>query len=115
MSALSPAPEALAAQLRALPAQLARQWILDLEAFIQTIPGVRLGNAFPLRHTFGDGLYVREIYIPAGYVFTGRIHKYQNPQFLMAGEMLMATEQHGVQHRSEERRVGKGGGARRQR
>lgn len=88
----------LATQLRALPAQLVRQWILDLEAFILTIPGVRTGNAYPLRHSFGDGLYMREIFIPAGYVFTGRIHKYMNPNFLMAGEALIATEQHGTQH-----------------
>lgn len=84
-------------RLRAIPAQMVRQWILDLEAFLQSLPGVRRGNAFPLRHSFGDGLYMREIFIPAGYVFTGRIHKYTNPNFLLQGEMLVATEQHGVQ------------------
>lgn len=93
-------PVSLAPQdwLRAMPAALARQWICDLEAYLASLPGVRLGNAFPLRHAFGDGLYVREIHIPAGYCFTGRIHKTMNPQFLMAGEVVHATEYHGLQH-----------------
>jgi len=84
--------------LRAMPAELCKRWILDLEAFLLSLPGVKLGNAFPLRHSYGDGLYVREIFIPGGYVFTGRIHKYMNPQFLMSGECLLATEYHGLQH-----------------
>jgi hypothetical protein len=83
--------------LRSLPAPLLRQWIVDLEAFLDTVPGKRLGNAFPLRHSFGEQIYMREMYIPAGYIVTGRIHKYMNPNFLMSGEALIITEQHGVQ------------------
>jgi hypothetical protein len=79
-----------------------QQWmqglILNLEAYLKSLPGVKLGNCFPLRHSFGDGIYVRECYVPAGYVFTGRIHKTMNPNFLMAGEALFATEQHGTKH-----------------
>jgi len=84
-------------QLRALPAQMVRKWILDLEAFLDSLPEVQRGNSFPLKHSFGDGLYMREILVPAGYCLTGKIHKFMNPNFLLSGEMLMATEYHGVQ------------------
>jgi hypothetical protein len=90
-------PSVVSDDLRQLPAQMVRKLILDLEAFITSVPGVRTGDCFPLKHSWGDGVYMREIFIPAGYVFTGRIHKYMNPNFLLSGEMLVATEQHGCE------------------
>lgn len=44
-------------------------------------------------HYFADGLYGREITIPAGTVLTGKIHKAAHLNFLMRGEITVWTEQ----------------------
>jgi len=41
----------------------------------------------PLKHSFGDGLYVREIFNPQGELAVTKIHKYDHPYFLLSGEM----------------------------
>jgi hypothetical protein len=41
----------------------------------------------PLNHTFGDGLYVREIFMPAGSKVTSKIHKRRHPYFVMKGRV----------------------------
>jgi len=46
-------------------------------------------------HHFSDGLYARELHIPAGTVLTGKIHKLRNLNILSAGEISVLTE-HGV-------------------
>ena len=49
----------------------------------------------PLTHSFSDGIYCREIKIPAGMVITGKIHKHEHPNYLMSGEVLVLTEDGG--------------------
>ena len=51
----------------------------------------------PLIHTMGGGMYVREIFIPAGMMLTGKIHKHEHPNFLMSGKVSMITEDGGAQ------------------
>ncbi len=46
----------------------------------------------PLKHTFSDGIYVREIFIPAGMFIVGKIHKHDHPNFLLKGEVIVVTE-----------------------
>jgi quercetin dioxygenase-like cupin family protein len=46
----------------------------------------------PVEHVFSHGLYARKITIPAGTVLTGKIHKRENLNFLLAGEMSVLTE-----------------------
>ncbi len=48
------------------------------EAFVANLPP----QECPLTHTFPDGMYVREIFMPAGSVVTSRIHKFDNPFFI---------------------------------
>jgi quercetin dioxygenase-like cupin family protein len=43
-------------------------------------------------HHFADGLYGREIFIPAGCVLTGKIHKGEHLNFLMQGDITVWTE-----------------------
>lgn len=47
-------------------------------------------------HTFCDGLYARQIVIPAGTVLTGKIHLREHLNFIMKGEIAVFTE-HGEQ------------------
>tara|TARA_R110002167_G_scaffold302213_3_gene506555 strand:- start:1 stop:471 length:471 start_codon:yes stop_codon:yes gene_type:complete len=49
----------------------------------------------PLKHSFSDGIYVREITIPAGMVIVGKIHKHDHPNFLLKGEVVVITEEGG--------------------
>jgi len=46
----------------------------------------------PLKHSFGDGLYVREILMPKGQLLMSRLHKYTHPYFMMKGELSIMTE-----------------------
>ena len=47
----------------------------------------------PLKHSFADGCYVREIFIPKGNLVVGKIHKHSHPNFLMEGEVIVITEE----------------------
>lgn len=47
----------------------------------------------PLRHSFGDGCYVREIFNPKGSLLVTKIHKVAHPFFLMKGKMSILSEE----------------------
>jgi hypothetical protein len=49
----------------------------------------------PLKHTYADGVYVREIFIPKNKVLVGKIHKHSHPNFLMSGCVTVITESGG--------------------
>lgn len=40
----------------------------------------------PLKHRFTDGMYIREIFMPAGTVLTSRIHKTNHPFSILKGK-----------------------------
>lgn len=46
----------------------------------------------PVRHYFADGVYCREVRIPAGTLVTGKIHKYEHINIMSSGEMSVLTE-----------------------
>jgi hypothetical protein len=46
----------------------------------------------PLRHFFADGVYVREISIPAGTVIIGCIHKHEHVAIMVQGDMSLYDE-----------------------
>lgn len=46
----------------------------------------------PLQHSFIDGVYVRTIFIPAGTVIVGKIHKHSHANILSKGEVIVFTE-----------------------
>ena len=77
-----------------------REGILELEDTLKNIDGAMIGdNPFcPLTHNFTDGIYTREIRIPAGTMLTGKIHKHEHPNVLLSGEVLMVTEHGGKEH-----------------
>lgn len=77
-----------------------RQRILDLEAMLASLPGSTYGDnpACPLKHSFGGGIYMREIDIPAGTLLTGKIHRHDHPNVLTKGEVIVVTEHGGREH-----------------
>jgi len=46
----------------------------------------------PLVHRFTDGMYIREIHMPAGIVVTSRIHKTQHPYVITMGVCEVVKE-----------------------
>jgi len=78
-----------------------RENITTLEEQIADIDGALIGEdlhrANPVKHTFADGCYIREIFNPAGLLLVTKIHKKKHPFFLMKGEMSILTE-NGVEH-----------------
>ena len=66
-----------------------REQILKLENVLRTLPPVDL----PVTHYHAKGLYVRELFIPAGIVLTGKVHKAEHISILTQGEIYVWTEQ----------------------
>ena len=77
---------------------LRRDWIFGLESALTEVSEYPQGDRpdCPLVHSFADGIYVREIFIPAGMMIVGKIHKHNHPNFLMAGKVSMITEDGGA-------------------
>lgn len=83
-----------------------RQDIMDFQESLPSHPDVTNGikvyfegdsEICPLKHSFCDGIYVREIFIPAGTELAGKIHKHEHPNFLMSGEVIVVTESGGIE------------------
>ena len=68
--------------------------ILAFETELLKMDGAFVGDTAncPLRHTFSDGIYVREIFLPKGVTVVGKIHKHDHPNFLRVGQVIVATE-----------------------
>lgn len=62
------------------------------EAFVADKPQIEC----PLTHTYPEGLYVREIFAPAGSIITSRIHKFDHPFFLLQGKLTVISETEGL-------------------
>lgn len=69
-----------------------RDRILNFENKLRQLPGAMNGDCFPLKHTFVDGAYVREITMPKGALLTSKIHKICHPYFVMKGDVSVLTE-----------------------
>ena len=74
-----------------------REKIMDIQEKMDKAPGVMHGNCFPLQHQFGEGLYVRSIFMPKGALIVSKIHKYAHPYFCMKGSCSVLTDE-GVLH-----------------
>ena len=70
-----------------------RDIIQAVEGNISELPGAMFGDCFPLKHTFADGVYVREIFIPQGALIVGKIHRHSHPNFLLSGDVSVLTEE----------------------
>ncbi len=75
--------------LRALP-PVARVFALQHEMDKLIHPSKR--TPLPLRHFFANGVYVREISMPAGAVVVGHIHKHEHVAIMIQGDMSVYDE-----------------------
>ena len=68
---------------------LSHQQKMDIfEAEIAHLPQLQV----PVIHRFTEGLYVREVHVPAGTVFTSRTHKTQHPFVISKGTCDIVDE-----------------------
>ena len=76
-----------------------REKILELQnVLIENADEVNIvthqdSNLFPLKHTFADGIYVRQMSMGIGTVVVGAIHKHLHVWFLLSGHISVATEE----------------------
>lgn len=47
----------------------------------------------PLNHTFEDGMYIREIFMPAGTLITSKIHKTRHPYEITMGKVYVRVNE----------------------
>lgn len=74
-----------------------REGIAAFENALKNAPGAKIGHEMdeelcPLKHTFVDGAYVREITMPKGLIITSKIHKVCHPYFVLKGKCSVLTE-----------------------
>ena len=74
-----------------------RKAVSIVEDRIRQLPDHKVGNAYPLKHSFAEGLYIRELTVPAGILTVTRCHKFAHPAFLLKGE-LSVLEEGGIRH-----------------
>lgn len=61
----------------------------DLEC---SVYGEELDKLCPVKHSFVDGAYIREIFMPKGTLVTSKIHKFKHPYFVMKGKCSVQSE-----------------------
>jgi len=75
-----------------------RKKILDFQnALVDNADEVNIvthhdSKIFPLKHTFADGIYVRQMSMDVGSVVVGAIHKHLHVWFLLTGHISVVTE-----------------------
>ena len=58
-------------------------------------PRIAKGNTdmFPLKHSFSEGVYIREMFMPQGGLVIGKLYKISHTWFLLSGELEVATDE----------------------
>jgi len=75
-----------------------REKILELQQYLvdkadgENIVTTQDSHLFPLKHTFADGIYVRQMSMGIGTLVVGAIHKHLHVWFLLQGHISVATE-----------------------
>jgi hypothetical protein len=77
--------------------QAFRELIMDAQNVMMnssdTFMGEMINHNCPLTHSFGNGCYVREIFMPAGTLIISKIHKKTHPYFVMTGSASVLTSE----------------------
>lgn len=81
------------------PKKTRRDVLMYIEERIKQMPEAYIGDSpnCPLTHEFLDGIYIREMFLPAGTYISGEIHKFEHFVELLAGEIIVLTE-NGYKH-----------------
>lgn len=74
-----------------------RQRIMAVEKGLECMPGAYIGNKAtqiicPIKESFTEDLYMREIFIPKGVLIVGALHKFAHTVFIQSGEVSVLSE-----------------------
>ncbi len=64
----------------------------DNEVFIGNGEEIVHHEAIPLKHSFADGIYVRQMDMQKDTIVVGAIHNHLHVWFLLTGKLMVATE-----------------------
>ena len=64
----------------------------NMKNHLNGLNGKALQKLNPLKHSFADGCYIREIFNPKGELLVTKIHKVAHPFFHMKGDMTILME-----------------------
>jgi len=66
----------------------------NLENAMSKMEGAKFGDdASPLVHTFGDGIYIRQITMAENLCVVSKLHKTTHPYFVLKGDVSVLTEE----------------------
>jgi len=74
--------------LEGLSAEVFRTNIEATEKFMLSLPGLQVEPV----HRFAEGLYCRQLTMPANTVWMSRVHKHENYAFIMSGSCTVYSE-----------------------
>lgn len=69
--------------------RLRRESIESLEQSMAGMPQLEIET----KHYFAHGTYTREVFLPAGTVLTGKIHRHSCINIISTGKILVATDE----------------------
>ena len=70
-----------------------RKRMIAFEAAVSQMPNAKFGDdACPLKHHFGDDLYIREMTGLKGMIVVTKLHKTTHPFFVIKGDVSILTE-----------------------
>tara|TARA_R100000005_G_C5003499_1_gene211915 strand:+ start:6449 stop:6907 length:459 start_codon:yes stop_codon:yes gene_type:complete len=64
----------------------------DLDGIVSNNGEILRSEDFPLKHSFADGIYVRQMNMKKDSVVVGAIHNHLHVWFLLTGHITVATE-----------------------
>jgi quercetin dioxygenase-like cupin family protein len=68
-----------------------RDKVQALQAHMEALPE-EVKKELPLKHHIANGIYARELFIPAGTALVGKIHRTEHLSFVMKGAILVTTD-----------------------
>lgn len=69
-----------------------QQYLVDKADGVNIVKG-RVTDLFPLKHTFADELYLRQMSMQKNSFLVGAIHKHLHVWFLLTGHITVVTEE----------------------
>ncbi len=87
--------------IKTYPAKISKQeyrdYVTDIQKEISSredsVEGEEANAINPVKHTYADGLYIREIFMPRGEIVISKIHKIAHPFFLIKGKISVLSEE----------------------
>lgn len=73
-----------------------RQKTDELQAIMQQMPQA----ATSLEHYFAHGLYGRQLFVPKGTAYVGKIHRFSHIRVVLSGHLLIATDEGRFEYRA---------------